>query len=139
MKRILGNVLAPVAVAAFITTALTLPSIADEPRHGDYGFRHDELHQQFFSKLQRPDAKGSCCNDHDCGITEARWNFATGQWEALKARRWVRIPATKIVRDETGNPLKSPTGEAVLCAPLPTWTSYPPDEVFCFIPPVPNT
>ena len=33
---------------------------------------HDEWHQGFYSKLNRNDGKGSCCNLMDCRPTQSR-------------------------------------------------------------------
>jgi hypothetical protein len=63
------NGIAKVTLLAALLSAAT-PTKAAEP--GDHGYRHEEWHAEFYSKLMRPDTKGSCCNLADCRPTEIR-------------------------------------------------------------------
>jgi hypothetical protein len=47
-------------------------SFAAYAQEGYLGSDHDKWHQSFYSMLQRPDGKGSCCNLTDCRPTSGR-------------------------------------------------------------------
>jgi hypothetical protein len=46
--------------------------VGAEAQDGSYGVGHGNWHQGFYSKLQRNDGKGSCCNLLDCRPTKSR-------------------------------------------------------------------
>jgi len=99
---------------------------------GRHGHAHSKYHHAY-EGLMRPDAPtSSCCNDNDCRPTEAKFNAATGNWEAVMDGRWITIPKNKIVDGDVPAELAS---EAHLCAPPPGWPGYGKDDVFCFIRP----
>ena len=99
---------------------------------GRYSHGHSKYHHAY-KGLMRPDAPtSSCCNDNDCHPTDAKFNAATGNWEAVKDGRWVTIPRHKIVDGDVPAELAA---EAHLCAPPTSWPGYGQDEVFCFIRP----
>jgi hypothetical protein len=50
--------------------------VGAEAQDGSYGVGHGNWHQGFYSKLQRNDGKGSCCNLLDCRptpTTKSKW------------------------------------------------------------------
>ena len=112
-----------------LAVCLSTAAKAESARHGD---GHSKYHHAY-KGLMRPDAPtSSCCNDNDCHPTEAKFNAATGNWEAVKDGRWVTIPRHKIVDGDVPAELAA---EAHLCAPPASWPGYGQDEVFCFIRP----
>jgi hypothetical protein len=125
---------APLRTLAFLASLLAVGSLAGpaSAQEGHHGVGHAELHEAYRG-LMRPDAPGSsCCNDQDCRPTRARFNNATGNWEAVKDGRWITIPWSKVVDADVPSQLGA---QAHLCAPPPSWTWYGPDEVFCFVRP----
>ena len=85
---------------------------------GRYSHGHSKYHHAY-KGLMRPDAPtSSCCNDNDCHPTDAKFNAATGNWEAVKDGRWVTIPRHKIVDGDVPAELAA---EAHLCAPPASW------------------
>jgi hypothetical protein len=58
-------------IARFCVTSvlLCIPAVAQE---GYYGVGHEHWHMEFYSKLNRNDGKGSCCNLYDCRPTQSR-------------------------------------------------------------------
>jgi hypothetical protein len=112
-----------------VAFVLSVPAMAQT---GDHGAGHAR-HHSWYKGLMRPDQpKGSCCNNNDCRPTQARYDARTRRWSAVKDGRWVTIPPEKIIDTEV--PAEA-GAEAHLCAPPPSWPSYGPDEVFCFIRP----
>jgi len=85
-------------------------------------YAHDGVHNDWMNSLVRPDVGGSCCNLHDCKVTDAKM---TGDgWVALNQfGQWVKVPETKIIRGKD-----NPTGRPVLC-----WLPSP--GVLCFVEP----
>ena len=66
-------------------------------------------HQGFYSKLQRNDGKGSCCNLLDCRPTQSR--MVEDHYEVKVDGEWVRVPV------DTINHVIAPDGGAHVCAP----------------------
>src|SRR5829696_7546081 len=65
---------------AFLVVSLT----GAEAQTGRYSHGHSKYHHAY-KGLMRPDAPtSSCCNDNDCRPTDAKFNVATGNWEAVK-------------------------------------------------------
>lgn len=120
--------------------------MAEEVAHNGHPPQDQQLHAQFYSKWQRNDGKGSCCNERDCYPTAARFNSETGLWEAERREdgAWLEIP--KWVYDNNNpNAPNSPDGRSHLCAPIPNVEDHvdreysilgpsPTPEVFCFTP-----
>src|SRR5262245_54291571 len=52
-----------------LSVSLCMSGAAQE---GYSGAGHDKWHQGFYSKLNRTDGKGSCCNLMDCRPTQSR-------------------------------------------------------------------
>ena len=115
MSLLLRLILAPLMVSLWTGA---------EAQTGRYGHSHSKYHHAY-KGLMRPDAPtSSCCNENDCRPTDARFNAATGNWEAVKDGKWITIPKPAAL-----------ASEAHLCAPPLTWPGYGQDEVFCFIRP----
>jgi hypothetical protein len=73
--------------------ALSFSAYAQE---GHLGSGHDKWHQSFYSSLQRPDGKGSCCNLTDCRPTSGR--TVDGHYEVKVNGSWISVPQSKIIR-----------------------------------------
>ena len=107
---------------------LCLPAPAQEGHH--HPPQDASAHEMFYRHLSRPDIEGaypgSCCNNHDCYVTAAR--YRNGQWEALRRedRVWIEIPENKIVTRED-ELARRPDHQAVLCAL--------PHVLYCFVAP----
>src|SRR6266496_6558203 len=80
-----------------ILTALLLAvSFPGHAQEGYAGRGHDRWHHGFYNTLQRPDAKGSCCNLSDCRPTSGR--MLDGHYEVKVDGAWIFVPQTKIIR-----------------------------------------
>src|SRR5499427_3953480 len=72
-----------------LSVSLCVSSAAQE---GYSGAGHDKWHQGFYSKLNRNDGKGSCCNLMDCRPTQSRMVGdhyevkVDGQWTPVEER-----------------------------------------------------
>ena len=97
-------------------------------RAQDMGFHSAEGHAQlhhWYKHLMRPDApKLSCCSDRDCTPTQAK--LVNGEWWAMKAGRWVKIPVSKINTEGSYD-----TRPHICWYP---WTKDD-DDVLCFVKP----
>jgi hypothetical protein len=123
----------PSGVAALMLTALVLTmsvaahaqedTFAAHAQEGHAGYGHDHWHQGFYRTLQRPDAKGSCCNLTDCRPTSGR--MREGRYEVKVDGAWVSVPHTKIL------PKSAPDGGYHVCAPL-NFRGRP-EELYCVI------
>ena len=123
-------------VVTIIVLAALFYSVRSEAEEG-HSPGHQTAHGAYhhlYNGIMRPDVKNSsCCSEHDCAPTEARWDSVRKRWTALKYGAWVDIPPGKVVpRDRVPDGLGA---EPHLCAPPPSWSAYPKDEVFCFIEP----
>jgi hypothetical protein len=78
-------------------------------QEGYYGADHDNWHQNFYSKLQRNDGHGSCCNLMDCRPTQSR--MVGDHYEVKVDGEWVPVP------NDTINNVVAPDGGAHVCAP----------------------
>jgi hypothetical protein len=83
--------------------------VSAEAQDGHYRVGHDDWHQGFYSKLQRNDGKGSCCNLMDCRPTQSR--MVGDHYEVKVDGEWVRVPV------DTINNVVAPDGGAHVCAP----------------------
>ena len=63
-------------------------------QEGYYGADHDNWHQNFYSKLQRNDGHGSCCNLMDCRPTQSR--MVGDHYEVKVDGEWMPVPNDKI-------------------------------------------
>src|SRR5262252_10810372 len=73
------------------------------------GAGHEHWHMDFYSKLNRNDGKGSCCNLYDCRPTQSR--RVGDHYEVKVDGEWTRVPNDKI------NNVVAPDGGAHVCAP----------------------
>jgi hypothetical protein len=69
-------------------------SFAAYAQEGYLGSDHDKWHQSFYSMLQRPDGKGSCCNLTDCRPTSGR--TVDGHYEVKVNGAWTSVPQAKV-------------------------------------------
>lgn len=93
-----ADLLLGIAFATGVTIAAGI-SLAQAQGHAHAG--HDKLHH-WYSTLMRPDMPAvSCCSSRDCTQVQARWNQQGQHWEFLKGVRWVRVPESKINREES--------------------------------------
>lgn len=81
-----------------------------------------------------PGTNRSCCNNHDCAPTEAKWDAARKIWTAKFRGRWVDVPPARVLKFE------APDGNAHLCAmdtaDFPDMGSEKTEiVVLCFTPP----
>ena len=79
-------------------------------QEGYYGVGHDRWHMEFYSKLNRNDGKGSCCNLMDCRPTQSR--MAGDHYEVKVDGEWTPVPNDKI------NNVVAPDSGAHVCAPM---------------------
>ena len=92
-------------------------------QEGYYGAGHHNWHQSFYSKLQRNDGQGSCCNMMDCRPTQSR--MVGDHYEVKVDGQWTPVPNDKIKN------VVAPDGGAHVCAP----TQFGPNKgvIFCVI------
>ncbi len=112
------------AIAALVLVLMTGPAFAQTHHHPpqDVG-----IHNRFYSNWMKPDQPNvSCCSDHDCYPTEAR--FTNGEWFARRREdgKWLHVPKEKIEVNRD-----NPDGRNHMCAHPPHWGS---DVPLCFIP-----
>jgi hypothetical protein len=100
--------------------AVSFPGYAQE---GYAGHGHDMWHHGFYNTLQRPDAKGSCCNLSDCRPTSGR--MLDGHYEVKVDGAWISVPQTKIIRKS------APDSGYHVCAPQ-NFRGQP-EELYCVI------
>jgi hypothetical protein len=89
-----------------ISVFVCVPSGAQE---GYYGIGHDRWHREFYSKLNRNDGKGTCCDLMDCRPTQSR--MVGDHYEVKVDGEWTPVPNDKI------NNVVAPDGGAHVCAP----------------------
>jgi hypothetical protein len=94
------------ATVCIFSVFLCVPSGAQE---GYYGVGHDRWHMEFYSKLNRNDGQGTCCNLMDCRPTQSR--MIGDHYEVKVDGQWAPVPNDKI------NNVVAPDGGAHVCAP----------------------
>ena len=95
-----------VAIISVVSIFLSLHAAAQE---GYYGVGHDRWHREFYSKLNRNDGGGTCCNLMDCRPTQSR--MVGDHYEVKVDGEWTPIPNDRI------NNVVAPDGGAHVCAP----------------------
>ena len=93
-------------IICVISVFLCVPLRAQE---GYYGVGHDRWHREFYSKLNRNDGQGTCCNLMDCRPTQSR--MVGDHYEVKVDGKWTPVPNDKI------NNVVAPDGGAHVCAP----------------------
>lgn len=101
-----GSLMTRAAIIGLISVFLCVPSGAQE---GYYGVGHDRWHMEFYSKLNRNDGQGTCCNLMDCRPTQSR--MIGNHYEVKVDGKWMPVPNDKI------NNVVAPDGGAHVCAP----------------------
>jgi len=96
-------------VATMLCTVSTVLCNGAAAQEGYYGVGHDKWHQNFYSKLQRNDGKGPCCNIMDCRPTQSP--MVGRHYEVKVDGEWMPVPNDKI------NNVVAPDGGAPVCAP----------------------
>jgi len=95
-----------VAIICVVSVFLSLHAVAQE---GYYGVGHDRWHREFYSKLNRNDGRGTCCNLMDCRPTQSR--MVGNHYEVKVDGEWTPVPNDRI------NNVVAPDGGAHVCAP----------------------
>ena len=96
-------------VAGALSICLCISAAAQDEDYSEHSTGHDKWHKGFYSKLQRNDGKGSCCNLMDCRPTQSR--MVGDHYEVKVDGEWVRVPV------DTINNVIAPDGGAHVCAP----------------------
>ncbi len=86
-----------------------LVCVSAAAQEGYYGAGHDKWHEGLYSKLNRNDGKGSCCNLMDCRPTQSR--MVGDHYEVKVDGEWMPVPNDKISN------VVAPDGGAHVCAP----------------------
>lgn len=86
------------------------------------GFAKNARAHDPYTRWQRPDTGGSCCNNYDCRQASARYNGKG--WEVLLEGQWVEVPPGRVL-----DPMKhkNPDGMHHVCV-------SPAHHIFCFMP-----
>ncbi len=79
-----------VAIICVVSVFLSVRAVAQE---GYYGVGHDRWHMEFYSKLNRNDGKGTCCNLMDCRPTQSR--VVGDHYEVKVDGKWTPVPMTR--------------------------------------------
>jgi hypothetical protein len=95
-----------VAIICVVSVFLCVRAVAQE---GYYGVGHDRWHREFYSKLNRNDGRGTCCNLMDCRPTQSR--MVGDHYEVKVDGEWTPVPNDRI------NNVVAPDGGAHVCAP----------------------
>jgi hypothetical protein len=111
-----------VAIVCVLSICLCVRAVAQE---GYYGVGHDRWHREFYSKLNRNDGKGTCCNLMDCRPTQSR--MVGDHYEVKVDGEWTPVPNDRINNCRAGwwrSCLRSPTSRpeqrgTVLCRSSP--------------------
>lgn len=112
------------AAVAFGLFALLVQAAEAQQPQGRHGHGHDVWHGEFYSRLQRPGGKGSCCNLNDCVPTTSR--TIGGRYEVLVEGEWTPVDPEVIQR------VTAPDGGAHVCYPKPT-PHWPKGTLFCVV------
>ena len=103
------------AAALLAAVSISAPARAHSPMGVDPSLA------PWFEALQQPNGGGSCCNDRDCELVQAR--MTPKGWEVFVGKAWLSVPPERLLQRHD-----NPTGSAVLC--------HIEKNVLCFIPPV---
>jgi hypothetical protein len=95
-----------IAIVCVVSVLLCVRAVAQE---GYYGVDHEPWHTEFYSRLNRNDGQGSCCNLNDCRATQSR--RVGDHYEVKVDGKWTPVPNDKI------NNAVAPDGGAHVCAP----------------------
>jgi hypothetical protein len=90
------------AAALLAAVSISAPARAHSPMGVDPSLA------PWFQALQQPNGGGSCCNDRDCELVQAR--VTPKGWEALVDKAWLAVPPERLLQRHD-----NPTGSAVLC------------------------
>ena len=95
-----------VATVCVVFVLLCVRAVAQE---GYYGVGHDRWHREFYSKLNRNDGRGTCCDLMDCRPTQSR--MVGDHYEVKVDGEWTPV------RNDRINNVVAPDGGAHVCAP----------------------
>lgn len=91
--------LGTLVVGVGLVCLLALPALAQEG--------HAKYHEDFYSKWERPNGLGSCCNNDDCHpIDDKDLRTSSTKLEARIRNEWVEIPK-ELIRPYTPPDLQS--------------------------------
>ena len=80
-----------VATVCMVSVLLCVRAVAQE---GYYGVGHDRWHREFYSKLNRNDGRGTCCDLMDCRPTQSR--MVGDHYEVKVDGEWTPVPNDRI-------------------------------------------
>ena len=120
-----------VAIVCVLSVFLCVRAVAQE---GYYGVGHDRWHREFYSKLNRNDGKGTCCDLMDCRL-DVVWRVVTPvhDQEILDAADDEQLAVGD--EAEVSGPQPRPFGCVVGCRR----DKFPPEGTFRFVRSVPIT
>jgi hypothetical protein len=76
-----------IAIVCVVSVLLCVGAVAQE---GYYGVDHEQWHMEFYSRLNRNDGQGSCCNLNDCRATQSR--RVGDHYEVKVDGKWTPVP-----------------------------------------------
>jgi len=121
-------------LALFMCCALTVANA--QPANHNHPASDVKLHNDFYSKWNKPNSQQSCCNQQDCYPTQAYFDVQQGLWFAMirETGRYQVIPAR--VYDPQNPPITTtPDGHAHVCAVPDTTNVGSLATIHCFVPP----
>jgi hypothetical protein len=98
LKRILAFALFPVGLAKIASDGLMKVTSKEnnEAGEGHFGHGHHLFHEDFYTKIMRPDTGTSCCSGEECRPTSGR--AVNDHYEVKVNGVWVPVPWNKIVK-----------------------------------------
>jgi len=75
-----------------------------------------------YTKWERPDTGGSCCNNQDCRQASAR--YTDKGWEVLVEGKWLEVPPGRVLDPAK---VENPDGMHHVCV-------GPKQHIYCFMP-----
>jgi len=102
---------------------LSCAPVAAWAQQGHHGHGHAQWHESFYSGLQSPKTKFSCCNLSDCRPTSGR--MVGDHYEVQVNGNWVSVPWDVVVRKA------APDMGFHVCAPANFDNS--PERLYCVV------
>lgn len=89
--------------------------------HGHHPAKDMALHEQFYSKWERPNLRrpdgsrhSSCCNNEDCFPTPVRQRGSVYEALSRDKTHWVQVPP-HLLEENQPDPVESPDGQSHAC------------------------
>jgi hypothetical protein len=126
LKRILAFGGFPVGLAKIASDGLMKVTSKEnnDAGEGHFGHGHHLLHEDFYTKIVRPDTGTSCCSGEECRPTSGR--TVNDHYEVKINGVWVPVPWNKIVLQA------APDFGYHVCAPA-NFNVTQPHQLFCVI------